>query len=36
MALIRALPVLPQVADHVAFGLVVGMVSGREKGRIDV
>jgi hypothetical protein len=27
MALIRDLPVLPQVADHVAFGLVVGFVA---------
>ena len=26
---IRALPVLPQVADHVAYGAVVGAILGR-------
>ncbi|SDH45700.1 hypothetical protein SAMN05192558_102231 [Actinokineospora alba] len=32
---IRALPVLPQVADHVAFGLVAGSVLARTRTRIN-
>ncbi|MGH3858057.1 hypothetical protein [Actinokineospora sp.] len=31
--LIRALPVLPQVADHVAFGLLVGAILTRRRSR---
>lgn len=32
---IRALPVLPQVADHLAYGAVVGAVLGRLNGRLN-
>jgi hypothetical protein len=28
---IRALPTLPQVADHVAYGLIVGLISSRSR-----
>jgi hypothetical protein len=32
---IRALPMLPQVADHVAYGLTVGLVLARRRSRAE-
>jgi uncharacterized protein YndB with AHSA1/START domain len=32
---IRALPVLPQVADHIAFGALTGAVLARRAGRVE-